>query len=135
MENTVKTHDDDENILIATLNKELEDWKKELDFIEKELIFLRSLLNSTLTKSPAKNKEDEAYLHNTLKKVLENNKVFYGKTINFSNKTMQIRECEDLHCETYFFNEHFEFHNKLGKHLDKVRNLKLIIFKFLEKNN
>ncbi|WP_121666171.1 hypothetical protein [Mesonia aquimarina] len=135
MENTVKLHDDDESILILTLNKELKDWKKNLDFIEKELIFLRSLLESTLAKSLNKNKEDKSYLHNTLKKVLENNKMFYNRTINFTNKTLEIRECEDMHCEAYFFNEHFEFHNKLNKHLEKVRNLKLIIFNFLEKNN
>jgi len=135
MENTIKTHDDEESILVVTLNNELKDWKKELNFIEKELKFLRSLLNSTIAKSPSKNKEDEAYLHHTLKKVLENNQIFYDKTINFSNKTMQIRECEDMHCETYFFNEHFEFHNKLSKHLEKVRDLKLIVFTFLEKNN
>jgi|AntDeeMinimDraft_5_1070356.scaffolds.fasta_scaffold00147_33 hypothetical protein len=132
--NEIKTHYRDEEILIITLNQELEDWKKQLLFIEKELLFLTNLLNSISPKQKESSEKIKDF-HNTLTENTKINTFFIDRTTNFSNKTMEIRECEDVDCETYFFNEHFEFHNKLATHLDKIRDLKVNIFDFYEAHN
>lgn len=130
--NKIEKHYDDEEILKITLNKELEDWKNELSFIGKELLLLKNLLNS-ISHNGAVTPKNSDVLHKNLNQYIEKNKKFYDQTLNFSHKTMEIRECEDLNCETYFFNEHFDFHEKLRNHLEQVRALKLNTFNHLNK--
>lgn len=131
-EKPIKTHYEDDEILKITLNQELEDWENELKFIEKELEFFMELLGSTSKTQDGETEKNRTDFRNTLDEFIKKNKDFYDKTVNFSNKTMGIRECDDMDCETYFFNEHFDFHNKLSSHLNKTRELKLQLFGFLK---
>ncbi|MDQ7917450.1 hypothetical protein RBU60_07680 [Mesonia sp. MT50] len=135
MENPIQEHHDDDDIQRINLEKDVNEWNKEIEFIQKELIFYSKLLDSKLVRKANANEEDESYiLLKSVTQLKEKNSQFQLQLLDFENKSEEIVECEDVQCETFFLNEHFSFKQKLIAHVAKVRTVKKIIFDFFESN-
>ncbi|MGO2359075.1 hypothetical protein [Mesonia sp.] len=134
MENPIQEHHDDDDIQRINLEKDVNEWNKEIEFTQKELIFYSKLLDSKLVRKANANEEDESYILKSVTQLKEKNSQFQLQLLDFENKSEDIVECEDVQCETFFLNEHFTFKQKLIAHVAKVRTVKKIIFDFFESN-
>ncbi|MDT0293185.1 hypothetical protein ACFQ3R_09045 [Mesonia ostreae] len=134
MENPIQEHHDDDDIQRINLEKDVNEWNKEIEFIQQELIFYSKLLDSELVRKANANAEEESYILKSVKQLTEKNSQFQLQLLDFENKSEDIVECEDVQCETFFLNEHFTFKQKLIDHVAKVRTVKKKIFDFFESN-
>jgi len=134
MDNPIQEHHDDDDIQKLNLEKDINEWTKEIKFVEQELVFFSKLLDSNLIRKANANEEDGSYILKSIKHITDKNALFKLKLIEFKNKSEDIVECEDVQCETFFLNEHFSFKQKLITHINQVRTLKKILFNFFEHN-
>lgn len=134
MENPIQEHHDDDDIQRINLEKDIHEWNKEIEFIQKELVFYSKLLDSKLVRKADENEEDESYILKSVHQLKEKNSEFQLQLLDFENKSEDIVECEDVQCETFFLNKHFTFKQKLIDHVAQVRTIKKIIFDFFEEN-
>ena len=49
---------------------------------------------------------------------------------NHKNDLNGMMECEDISCETFYHSQHQELSNRIRKHLNKFKQLKLEIYRF-----
>lgn len=130
MKNEIQEHYREEDVQKMKLHSDIENWNAALSFIQKEIAFFTSLLESPRF-ATSQNQKNTDQLLQDLKTIAESNKNYTAAVLNFNNTLDGLNECEDLQCETYFLNSHEELREQLKKHEQTFRNLKENIFSYL----
>ena len=67
-----------------------------------------------------------------LEKVKEINESYQDKLIDFINKLDNIKECDDVQCETFYLNNHTKFRNDIESHFSAYRFYKTNVILFFD---
>lgn len=105
---------------IAELLDQNEKWKYSVAEIAEEINFLQLFLDADIfdnTKPDLKKNIQD--FKNELKTLKTDNLEFIREIHNHRNDIQGMIECEDISCEVFYHEEHM----KLGKQIDKFRNI------------
>ena len=132
--NTLDTNLNNNDISIDYTHKintsELYNWIYHLKNIKKEIKNIFKLLEQPIKPLVLK----ESILEKLVKKNLENNKLL-SILNNYAKTRENIIECEDLHCDMIFINEHKNCRKNYLYHLENYTNLKNKIYNKIENKN
>lgn len=129
MKDVIQKHHDEQDIQKIFIDRDIKNWREEIEIITEEMLFFNNLLQLKAT-------ETKANYSNLLKKIDEfkiANLSSKENLIGYVHKLEGIKECEDLQCETYFLNDHTDFKKKIENYFSKYRKLKKNIFSQLNK--
>lgn len=118
-----------EDIPIRYILVDMERWKDEIETMFVELSFYGDLL-SAFTDS-GKIAEQRDHLQR-IQSITEETKSIRQEFLKFSNRFEGLMECEDVHCETHFFNAFREFKTTAENHLSQYRNYKATLLAYLK---
>jgi hypothetical protein len=108
------------------LDRDIKLWREELEGIEEEINFLKSFLENPENKSIQELISDKLMLKLNVKQL--ENAVFISRLNNFSVKLEGMNECDDIQCETFYFNDFVDFKLHIESFLSQYRKLKKNIF-------
>lgn len=108
------------------LDRDIKLWREELEGIEEEINFLKSFLENPENKSIQELISDKLMLKLNIKQL--ENAVFISRLNNFSVKLEGMNECDDIQCETFYFNDFVDFKLHIESFLSQYRKLKKNIF-------
>lgn len=112
-------HDSPEAINFKNSSIELEDWIELLNYSEKEISNLLSLV-----KSPPKDNEELTLRIKNLEHIREVNKDNLAKLLKYRNSLPKAAECEDVECDMFYVNEHISYRKMYRDHIDNYRKIK-----------
>ncbi|HRE76213.1 MAG TPA: hypothetical protein PLL09_00165 [Flavobacterium sp.] len=115
------------------LDRDIKLWREELEGIEEEIIFLKSFLETPENKTNQELISDKLMLKLNVKQL--ENAVFLSRLNNFSIKLEGMNECDDIQCETFYFNDFVDFKIHIESFLSQYRKLKKTIFLKINNHN
>lgn len=132
MSEIIKPHYKDEDIQILNSYTDVNKWKSEVSFIEIENQFYKELFSSRLIEKTDINKQDVYFLQQELDGLDNQNQEFFEKLRILINDLDGYRECDDVHCDAYYLNNHQKFKVEIENYFFKNRNLKTLIYTYLK---
>lgn len=132
MSEIIKPHYKDEDIQILNLCTDVNKWKSEVTFIDLENQFYKELFSSRLIEKTDINKQDVLFLQQEIESLDIKNSEFLEKLRNLVNELDGYRECDDVHCDTYYLNNHQKFKIDIENYFFKNRNLKTLIYSYIK---
>jgi len=120
-----------EDIPIRYILIDMDRWRNEIETMFVELSFYSELL-SAFTDSD-KILEQRHHM-DRLVSITEQTKAIRQEFLTFSNNFEGLMECEDVHCETHFFNAFREFKITAEAHLSQFRTYKTALLAYLKTN-
>lgn len=108
------------------LHQDIKLWREELEGIMEEIIFFKNFLQE-----PQHNPNLVVNSKKLVEKLREKqfeNAVYQSRLHNFTSKLQGINECDDIQCETFYFNGYVDFKLQIESFLFKYRKLKRSIF-------
>jgi hypothetical protein len=108
------------------LDREIKLWREELEGIEEEIIFLKNFFEIPENKTNPELISNKLMLKLNVKQL--ENAVFLSRLNNFSVKLEGMNECDDIQCETFYFNDFVDFKIHIESFLSQYRKLKKTIF-------
>lgn len=129
-------HFDEQEVQMLSIESESSEWEERLKSIETEAAFYFRLFNSGFSEDLKLkiNLEDSNYLKNQLKKMREINN-FHLKTFqDYKIKQEGLKECDDVQCENFYLKDHMIFKQTLTKHFKVFRELKSLVYKYVDIN-
>ncbi|MBD3581257.1 hypothetical protein [Flavobacterium selenitireducens] len=118
-----------EDIPIRYILTDMDRWKDEIETMFVELSFYGDLL-SAFTDSD-KIAEQQTHL-GRIRSIEEDTKSIRQEFLKFSNRFEGMMECEDVQCETHFFNAFREFKITAEQHLSHYRSYKATLLAYLK---
>lgn len=132
MNNSIKTHYDNEDIVRLNMCTDLNKWKGEVTFINIENQFYNKLFVSQLIEKSEINRQDLCFLQQELDSLDMKNDDFLERLRAFINELEGFQECDDLQCENFYLNEHQKFKIEIENYFFQNRNLKTLIYSYIE---
>lgn len=132
MSEFIKPHYKDEDIQILNSYTDVNKWKSEVTFIEIENQFYKELFSSRLIEKTEINIQDVNFLKQELEVLDNQNQEFFEKLRALMNELDGYRECDDLHCDAYYLNNHQKFKVEIENYFFKNRNLKTLIYSYIK---
>ncbi|TQD38664.1 hypothetical protein [Haloflavibacter putidus] len=129
MSDEIRNHYDQDDIQKLNLDKDIKSWQNEITFINTELDFFKKNIQFLLVDA----QEVQNELLEKIKNLRERNNYYSLQLVDYYKDSEGIIECEDVHCETFYLNEHQSFKNELTQHVQRVRKLKREVFEQLLK--
>lgn len=133
MDELIKEHYSTEDIQQINLYQDVKNWYSEVKYLENENEFYLKLFASSLITKTELNKQDIFYLNQELE-------TFKVKTIEISKQLRDflidqegLKECDDVHCETFYLNTHQNFKIEIENYFLQNRSLKTLLFSHLLK--
>ncbi|HSP12918.1 MAG TPA: hypothetical protein VLO29_10375 [Salegentibacter sp.] len=129
-------HYDERQVQLLSIESESSEWEDRLKSTAIEADFYAKLLNSEFSEDLKFkiNLEDSKYLKNQLKSIREIND-FHLKTFQeYKLKQEGLIECDDVQCENFYLKDHLIFKQTLTKHFKVFRELKLLVYTYIEIN-
>jgi len=108
------------------LDRDIKLWREELEGIEEEIIFLKNFFEIPENKTNPELISNKLMLKLNVKQM--ENAVFLSRLNNFSVKLEGMNECDDIQCETFYFNDFVDFKIHIESFLSQYRKLKKTIF-------
>jgi len=108
------------------LDRDIKIWLEELEGIEEEIFFLKNFFDTSQNNATKELVSDELMPELTIKQL--ENEVFLSRLKNFSVKLEGMNECDDIQCETFYFNDFVDFKIHIESFLSQYRKLKKAIF-------
>lgn len=130
MSDLIKPHFMDEDIQRLNLCTDVNKWKSEVTHIGLENQFYKRIFSSPLVEKTAINKEDIKFLLEELRTLDLKNRDFSDKLREFIIELDGLKECDDMHCETYYLNNHQKFKIDIENYFYQNRNLKALVFSY-----
>lgn len=129
-------HHNEQEIQILSIHSESSEWEERLRIIETEAEFFYKLLNVQFNEEfyTRINIEDATYLINQLKSLKEINVIHQKNFQEYLLKQEGLQECDDVQCENFYLKDHLVIKKTLNKHFKAFRELKFIMYNFLEIN-
>lgn len=131
MDELIKQHYENEDILRLNLCTDLEKWNAEVNFIETENEFYLKLFSSPLIEKTALSPYDIALLKQQLDNIAIKNVHFLDKLREFLIELEGIKECDDIFCETYYLNNHQKFKIEIENFFFENRKFKTLMYSYL----
>lgn len=132
MSEIIKPHYKDEDIQTLNLCTDVNKWKSEVTFIDLENQFYKELFASRLIEKTDINRQDVNFLQQELESLDIKNLEFLEKLRILVNELDGYRECDDVHCDTYYLNNHQKFKIEIENYFFKNRNLKTLIYSYIK---
>lgn len=111
---------------------DLKRWQQEIEIINVEMIFYRSLIESHLRAENTWHVDDYQHLFNAIKDVQSENASMQRKAQTFTRNLEGLAECEDLQCEHHFLNEHSILKVEFERHFSSYKVFKKTILNYLK---
>ncbi|UPQ80119.1 hypothetical protein M0M57_04615 [Flavobacterium azooxidireducens] len=108
------------------LDRDIKLWREELEGIEEEIIFLKNFFETAKNTAIKELISDKLTLKLNVKQL--ENEVFLSRLNNFSIKLEGMNECDDIQCETFYFNDFVDFKIQIESFLSQYRKLKKTLF-------
>jgi hypothetical protein len=108
------------------LDRDIKLWREELEGIEEEIIFLKNFFEIPENKTNPELISNKLMLKLNVKQL--ENAVFLSRLNNFSVKLEGMNECDDIQCETFYFNDFVDFKIHIESFLSQYRKLKKTVF-------
>ena len=108
------------------LNRDIKLWREELEGIEEEIHFFKNFLEVPQNKTNQELSSEKLLLKLTEKRLENAN--FLSLLSNFSIKLEGINECDNIQCETFYFNDFVDFKIQIESFLSQYRKLKQNLF-------
>jgi hypothetical protein len=108
------------------LDRDIKLWREELEGIEEEIIFLKNFFETAKNTAIKELISDKLTLKLNVKQL--ENEVFLSRLNNFSIKLEGMNECDDIQCETFYFNDFVDFKIHIESFLSQYRKLKKTLF-------
>ncbi|WP_291116800.1 hypothetical protein [Flavobacterium sp. UBA6135] len=124
--NLLKKFYNQDTIQHQFLDRDIKLWREELEGIEEEIIFLKNFFETAKNTAIKELISDKLLLKINVKQ-LENG-AFLSRLNNFSIKLEGMNECDDIQCETFYFNDFVDFKIHIESFLSQYRKLKKTIF-------
>ena len=115
------------------LDRDIKLWREELEGIEEEIIFLKNFFETPENKTNKDLISDKLMLKLNVKQL--ENEVFLSRLNNFSIKLEGMNECDNIQCETFYFNDFVDFKIQIESFLSQYRKLKKTIFLKINSHN
>jgi FtsZ-binding cell division protein ZapB len=132
MKDLIYKHETVDDIQMKFMDKDIELWKEDISIIRIEILFFKRMLYSSIFKELESNQQKKDDLIKDLKKVKEINESYQDKLIDFMNKLDNIKECDDVQCETFYLNNHTKFRNDIESHFSAYRFYKTNVILFFD---
>lgn len=114
------------------IQNDLKNWKEEIEIINLEIIFYKSLFNFHFTDDQSLYEKDYKFLLEELDENQNLNITFQKNIIRYFNQLEDIKECDDISCETYYFETHYQFKTEIELFFSKFKNFKKVLFSYLK---
>lgn len=115
------------------LERDIKLWREELEGIGEEIIFLKNLFETPENKTNQEFISDKLLLKLNVKQL--ENAVYLSRLNNFSIKLEGMNECDDIQCETFYFNDFVDFKIHIESFLSQYRKLKKTLFLKINSHN
>lgn len=132
MKDLIYKHETVDDIQMKFMDKDIELWKEDISIIRIEILFFKRMLYSSIFKELDSDQQKKDDLIKDLKKVKEINESYHVKLIDFINKLDNIKECDDVQCETFYLNNHTKFRNDIESHFSAYRFYKTNVILFFD---
>lgn len=129
-------HYDEQEVQLLSIEAESSEWEERLRTTAIEADFYAKLLNSEFSENLKLkiNLEDSNYLKNQLKSIREINDLHLKSFQEYKLKQEGLIECDDVQCENFYLKDHLIFKQRLNKHFKVFRELKFLVYKYIEIN-
>lgn len=129
-------HFDEQEMQILSMESDSSEWEERLKTINSEAAFYFRLLNSGFSEDlkPKINFEDSNFLKNQLNSIMEINDFHLGTFQDYKLKQEGLKECDDVQCENFYLKDYLIFKKTLTKHFKVFRELKFLVYKYVEIN-
>lgn len=132
MKDLIYKHETIDDIQMKFMDKDIELWKEDISIIRIEILFFKRMLYSSIFKDLESDQQKKEDLIKDLEKVKEINESYQDKLIDFINKLDNIKECDDVQCETFYLNNHTKFRNDIESHFSAYRFYKTNVILFFD---
>ncbi|TDE04092.1 hypothetical protein [Flavobacterium hiemivividum] len=132
MKDLIYKHETVDDIQMKFMDKDIELWKEDISIIRIEILFFKRMLYSSIFKDLESDQQKKEDLIKDLEKVKEINESYQDKLIDFINKLDNIKECDDVQCETFYLNNHTKFRNDIESHFSAYRFYKTNVILFFD---
>lgn len=132
MKDLIYKHETVDDIQMKFMDKDIEFWKEDISIIRIEILFFKRMLYSSIFKDLESDQQKKEDLIKDLEKVKEINESYQDKLIDFINKLDNIKECDDVQCETFYLNNHTKFRNDVESHFSAYRFYKTNVILFFD---
>lgn len=130
MKDLIYKHETIDDIQMKFMDKDIELWKEDISIIRIEILFFKRMLYSSIFKDLESDQQKKEDLIKDLEKVKEINESYHDQLIDFINKLDNIKECDDVQCETFYLNNHTKFRNDIESHFSAYRFYKTNVILF-----
>jgi len=132
MSNILQSHQSPEEIHKHFMYENLKRWQQEIEIVNVEMIFYRSLIESHLRAENSWHTDDYQHLFNAIKDVQVENAEMQKKAHAFTRELDGLAECQDLQCEHHFLNEHSLLKVEFERHFSSYQTFKKTILNYLK---
>lgn len=132
MKDLIYKHETIDDIQMKFMDKDIELWKEDISIIRIEILFFKRMLYSSIFKDLESDQQKKEDLIKDLEKVKEINESYHDQLIDFINKLDNIKECDDVQCETFYLNNHTKFRNDIESHFSAYRFYKTNVILFFD---
>ena len=121
----------DQNNKVEELHYESKGWKSNLHFIQDEITFIDSLLNSYVFQPNTRNlfERFQDYLER-LKKTKTSKKQLEKRIVKYENNLGGMMECIDESCDLQYYQKHNTLKAEVVDFIGRFKELKSEIFKY-----
>ncbi|MBM1107644.1 hypothetical protein JQC67_15920 [Aurantibacter crassamenti] len=105
----------DSRIMIKKDKAEIDNWTNDLEYINEELEYLLDIEDRMLNNSE---------LYQQLHSMRRDNTLRLGSLYRYEGSMKNALECDTVHCDTYYLNNHEKNRSSYLEHLKKYRNIK-----------
>jgi hypothetical protein len=106
-------------------------WKSMIGYIEKEIVFIKRLLNAKVFKktTPSIFEKLQHFMHEVKTKIREVKNL--KKEINeYEDKLVGILECQDIACDTYYLENHKDLKERFEEFYTDFNEYKTKVFNY-----
>ncbi|SFZ92278.1 hypothetical protein SAMN05428642_102630 [Flaviramulus basaltis] len=108
-------------------------WKNQIDFLQIDFVFLKSLIDSDIYNSGIINLFETLQLYKTeIQNVIIDCKEVLNKLISHEEHIKIYLECDDIDCDYFFIETHVKIEYNVELLVKKSNNLKTQIFEYIK---
>ncbi len=111
---------------------DLKRWKEEIEIINVEMIFYKNLLQAHLKERTGWTMINYENLFQSIDDVQYYNQLHQRNFLAFNNQLSIMAECEDVQCESHFYDKHVALKEGIENHFSIYKQFKKNLFSHLK---
>jgi hypothetical protein len=113
------------------LAQDVERWREDIEMVNLEMVFYKNLFLSKHHQYGGQLDGGYTGLFEGIAEVSAANKSFQSRLATFLNRSGDLKECDSIHCENYFLDQHHSFKQEIEQHFSEYKTFKRAILKYL----